>query len=193
MRILILDNFDSFTHNLYHYFCQLCEEVVVKRNDDISLAEIRDYTHIVVSPGPGLPMDAGITMDLLKMYFSDKPILGVCLGCQALAELTGARLFNQDHVAHGIQRIFSREAEESWLLHDIPKQFKVGLYHSWAIERESLGDDWKICGSSKDRVVMAIEHKSLPVAGVQFHPESIMTEYGMEILSNWLSRTAKEA
>ena len=186
MRVLILDNFDSFTYNLYHYIGLLTHDVVVKRNNEIELDEFEDYSHIVLSPGPGLPADAGIMMSFLKTYFDKKPILGVCLGCQALAEHTGGKLYNQKFVAHGLKRAINRTTTQSWLLEGIDESFDVGLYHSWAIDKASLDKQWQVCGESNENVVMAIEHSHLPVAGVQFHPESIMSEYGVEIISNWL-------
>jgi len=187
MRVLILDNFDSFTYNLYHYFGQLTNDVSVKRNNEVALTEFEDYSHIVISPGPGLPTDAGITPDFLKQYFYRKPILGVCLGCQALAEYTGGKLYNQQFVAHGLKRAVKRTTAESWLLNGMKDEFEVGLYHSWAIDENSLSDEWRVCAKSNTNVIMAIEHRRLPVAGVQFHPESVMSESGLEILKNWLN------
>lgn len=186
MRVLILDNFDSFTYNLYHYLGQLTDDITVKRNDEIELSEFEDFSHIVISPGPGLPANAGITMPFLEQYFPKKPILGVCLGCQAIAEHTSGKLYNQQFVAHGLKRTVKRTTSHSWLLKDLDDEFQVGLYHSWAIDESSLGDQWQVCARSTQNVVMAIEHHSLPVAGVQFHPESIMSDYGLEILGNWL-------
>lgn len=187
MRVLILDNFDSFTYNLYHYLGQLTDDVTVKRNNEIALADFEEYSHILISPGPSLPAEAGITFDFLKQYFSHKPILGVCLGCQALAEHSGGKLYNQQFVAHGLKRPVKRTTADSWLLSGLKDEFEVGLYHSWAIDENSLSDEWKVCAKSNTNVIMAIEHRRLPVAGVQFHPESIMSESGLEILSNWLN------
>ncbi len=190
MQILIIDNYDSFTFNLYHYFQQLADDVRVKRNDEIRIEEAEDYSHLVISPGPGLPIDAGITRDLIKHFFHTKPIMGVCLGCQALAEFTGANLYNQPFVAHGIQRVVKRTRTDSWLFKNIPSEFKVGLYHSWAVEEKSINlQQWHINAKSKEDVVMGIEHTELPVAGVQFHPESVMTDLGINILKNWLQHS----
>ena len=186
MRILIIDNYDSFTYNLYHYFCQMADDVTVKRNDELSLVDIEQYSHIVISPGPGLPAEAGISMEVINQFFDSKAILGVCLGCQALAEHTGATLYNQERVAHGIRRSVKKVHKESWLLEGIDQPFKVGLYHSWAVDQSSLSHEWQVCGVSEDNVLMAMEHSKLPLAGVQFHPESIMTENGLKILENWL-------
>lgn len=188
-RILIIDNYDSFTFNLKHYFEQLSDAVVVKRNDELTIEEVSDFTHLVISPGPGLPADAGITMELIDHFYKIKPILGVCLGCQALAQHTGAVLYNQQFVAHGIQRTVHCTDNQGWLLADMPEHFSVGLYHSWAIAEKSLSGEWKITAHSENGIVMAIEHRELPVAGVQFHPESVMSSSGLKILQNWLNHS----
>lgn len=189
MRIIIIDNYDSFTYNLYHYLCQLAEDVSVKRNDELTLTDIESFTHIVISPGPGLPSQAGICMEVIRKYINSKAILGVCLGCQALAEYSGATLYNQQRVAHGISRTVNKNYAQSWLLNGITGSFKVGLYHSWAVDPQALPSEWQVCGISEDNVLMAMEHTKLPVAGVQFHPESVMTEHGLRILENWLKRS----
>lgn len=186
MKVLIVDNYDSFTFNLYHYFQQLTGEVVVMRNDELSPDDAEAFTHIVISPGPGLPSEAGNSLAIIERYFANKPILGVCLGCQALAEITGGSLYNQNLVAHGIQREAIKSDRNSWLLKGLPEKFNIGLYHSWAIKEDSLGTEWLVSCRTTNKVVMAIEHKSLPVAGVQFHPESIMSEQGLQLLNNWL-------
>lgn len=184
MRVLVIDNYDSFTFNLQHYLEQLTSDVTVKRNDQISLAEVEAYSHIIISPGPGLPNTAGITNAIIKKYASSKSILGICLGCQAIAEVFGAKLYNQENVSHGIQREVYVESN-SWLFKGLPNSFKVGLYHSWAIDSNGL-DQFKVVANNANNTVMAIEHENLKVAGVQFHPESIMSEYGLELLRNWL-------
>lgn len=188
MKVLLLDNYDSFTFNLLHYLEQLTDDITVMRNDQISIDEVESYSHIVISPGPGLPKDAGITNELIRTYYKSKAILGICLGCQAMAEIFGARLYNQNNVAHGIQRKVRRTYRDSWLMKDLPKQIMVGLYHSWAIDPRNLKEDFITVANSENETLMAIEHQSLPLAGVQFHPESIMSESGIELIKNWLEK-----
>ena len=191
LKVLIIDNYDSFTYNLYHYLEQLADEVDVYRNDEISLDDCEYFSHIVISPGPGLPREAGICMKLIERYHLQKPIFGVCLGCQALAEFFGGRLYNQNLVAHGIQRKVVQTGRDSWLLREIPDSFKAGLYHSWAIDETSLPTGWKPIARSEYDVLMAIEHTGYALAGVQFHPESIMSEHGLQIFRNWLQRSSE--
>ncbi|MGB0177548.1 MAG: anthranilate synthase component II [Owenweeksia sp.] len=188
MRVLLLDNYDSFTFNLFHYLQQITDDVVVKRNDELSVEQAMEFSHLLISPGPGLPKDAGITSELIQAALPGHSVLGVCLGCQALGEYFGGTLFNQEEVAHGIQRKVTRTNTSSWLLEGIPNDFQVGLYHSWAIDPKGLPSEIKITARSEKGVIMAMEHEELPVAGVQFHPESIMTEHGLKIIANWLER-----
>jgi len=183
VKILLLDNYDSFTFNLFHYLEPMCDEVIVKRNDEISLHEINQYDKIVLSPGPGLPKDAGIMMDLLKMYIGKKPILGVCLGMQAIAESLEGKLYNQQVVRHGVNTRV-KTFPNSILFNDLPTEFSVGLYHSWAVT--DLPESLRVTAMSNDNVIMALEHVSLPLYGVQFHPESILTQFGKEILRNFI-------
>lgn len=164
---------------------QLCDDVLVKRNDEIPIEEVNQYSHIIISPGPGLPEDAGITMDVLNRYHKTKNILGVCLGCQAIAEFFGGKLYNQQLVAHGISRKVY-QIGTSRLLKDMPEEFKVGLYHSWAIDESTLPKDLLVTSKSEMGTVMSLEHHKFDVSGVQFHPESIMTENGLQIIKNWL-------
>lgn len=187
LRILILDNYDSFTYNLLHYVEQFADDVTVVRNDAMTIEEAADYTHYIISPGPGLPAQAGITIQIIEKYHSSRPILGVCLGCQAIAEFFGGTLYNQQLVAHGIKRPIVKTNVSSLLLKNMPKNFEVGLYHSWAIEENSLPADFRITAKGINGVVMAIEHSHFPLYGVQFHPESIMTENGISIIKNWLN------
>lgn len=191
MKLLILDNYDSFTYNLVHYAEQFVNQVDVYRNDEIDLIETDEYSHILISPGPGLPAKAGITMDIFKRHFESKAILGVCLGCQAMAEFFGGKLYNQNKVAHGLQRKVRKTSYAGRILKDMPDEFEVGLYHSWAIDAASLPSEIKVTALSQENVVMTIEHKDLPLAGVQFHPESVMTPSGISIIKNWLKPIAE--
>jgi anthranilate synthase component 2 len=187
MKVLLVDNYDSFTYNLQHYLAQCGAQVEVRRNDALSLAEVALFERVVLSPGPGLPEAAGLTLPLIERYGKEKPILGVCLGCQALAQYAGGRLYNQQEVAHGIQRRMHRKGP-SWLLDGLPAHLAVGLYHSWAVEAASLAAPWRCTAFRDTGALMALEHETLPLAGVQFHPESIMSEQGLRLLQNWLAR-----
>ena len=184
MKVLLLDSFDSFTYNLFHYLEALNCEVTVARNNEITLAEIGGFDKIVLSPGPGLPQDAGILMDLLKEYADKKPILGVCLGMQAIALHFGGRLYNLPNVKHGIAEL-ANQVTESKLFKNIPITFEAGLYHSWAVDLE-LASELKATAISTNSVLMALEHQTLPVFAVQFHPESILTPEGKQLLQNFI-------
>lgn len=185
MNILLLDNYDSFTYNLYHYLLDFTADVTVKRNDEISAKEAEAFSHIVLSPGPGLPKNAGVLMDLITHLAKDASILGVCLGMQALAEHFGGTLYNQQTVKHGVTTEIQTE-EDSQLFKGLPTNIEVGLYHSWAIDETTLPSAFQITARSKQNVLMAIEHRTLPICGVQFHPESILTQHGKQIIGNWL-------
>lgn len=182
----MLDNYDSFTYNLV----QLVKEnssfpIDVFRNDEITLEEVNRYDKIILSPGPGIPKEAGILCELIRRYKNSKSIFGVCLGMQAIGEVFGATLINIEEPLHGISTPIQHTSSK--LLKNIPSPFNVGRYHSWAIEESSIPVDLEITATDYDGVVMAIEHKELDVCGVQFHPESILTEYGKNILINFLN------
>lgn len=188
MKLLLIDNYDSFTYNLEHYLTALDCRVEVRRNKEIALEEVAAFDAVVLSPGPGLPKDAGICMPLIEQYHRSKPILGVCLGAQALAEYFGAELYNQKEVSHGVSRIIHRE-EKSWLLRNLEESFSVGLYHSWAIKvNAKFRKTFRPVAYRGNGVLMAFESDLNCLAGVQFHPESIMTVGGREMLQNWLTR-----
>jgi anthranilate synthase component II len=183
MAILLLDNYDSFTYNLYDYIRHLGYEVDVIRNDILNCDDTDKYSHIVLSPGPGLPQDAGCMMDLIGLQLGRKPIFGVCLGMQALAIHLGDTLYNLKEVRHG-REMKCRQLMPSVLLQNIDIEFQVGLYHSWAITGKS--EQFDITSISGDEVIMSMENKSLQCFGVQFHPESIMTPQGKVMLKNFL-------
>ncbi len=186
MRILLLDNYDSFTYNLYQYIQEVVTaQVDVIRNDQITLEEIFSYDAIVLSPGPGLPKEAGIMPQLIRAYADKKPILGICLGHQAIGEAFGAQLINLDHVYHGIETPIHFTNRESPVFKGLPGSIRVGRYHSWVIKRNSLPPSIQITAVDDKGQVMAIQHESLPLVGLQFHPESIMTPAGKKILSNF--------
>lgn len=185
MRLLIFDNYDSFTYNIAHAARALGVEPDVKRNDKITLADVATYDKIIISPGPGIPSEAGILPQLLERYATEKSILGVCLGHQAIGERFGARLRNLAEVYHGVQSE-ARLIADDYIFAGIPCEFEVGRYHSWVVDRESLPAELEVTAVSLDGEIMAMRHRELDVRGVQFHPESVLTPYGLEIIDNWL-------
>jgi anthranilate synthase component 2 len=185
LRILLIDNYDSFTYNIVHYLKLNGAEVDVVFNDNIPFNSILNYDKVVLSPGPGLPSQAGDLMLFIKKYYQQIPILGICLGFQAIIECFGGKLINQKQVKHGVEEVCFFE-NNSTLFKYLPCQFKVGLYHSWCADEQSFPKELKITSKSKNNIIMAFEHNSLPVYGVQFHPESIITENGLKIIQNFL-------
>lgn len=183
MRALILDNYDSFTYNLYDYVAALIPETDVVRNDEIDTDNLRMYSHIILSPGPGLPTESGKLMEVIDFAAGEIPILGVCLGMQAIGLHYGGALYNQETVRHGVQTDCTRTMD-SLLLQGVPETFTVGLYHSWALH--NLPEELDVFCLSEEQVVMGIQHRSLPVYGVQFHPESVLTPHGKRIIKNFL-------
>lgn len=186
LRILILDNYDSFTFNLFHYCKQFCEDVVVLRNDEVKLEELSSFDKFVLSPGPGLPQDAGIMNELISRFHKERPILGVCLGMQAIAEFYGGVLSNLPQVLHGVQSECIVKSGGAQLFKGIHSPFKIGHYHSWVVEPSSLPTELEISSINEHGHIMAIQHRTDPVCGVQFHPESILTEHGLKIIENWI-------
>ncbi|HZH68775.1 MAG TPA: aminodeoxychorismate/anthranilate synthase component II [Chitinophagales bacterium] len=184
MKVLMIDNYDSFTYNIVHYLEILGAEVEVFRNDKISLDSVEQYDKIVLSPGPGLPQNSGILLDLIEQYAPTKSILGICLGQQAIGEAFGAELYNLKNVVHGKPRK-TIVLKDDLLFKDIPHEFQSGRYHSWAIK--NLPESIELIAEDEEGVIQAIRHKKYDVRGIQFHPESIMTEYGLELLANWLN------
>lgn len=187
MKLLILDNYDSFVYNIVHIIRELGfgEEMEIFRNDKIALSDIAKYDKILLSPGPGIPSEAGIMQDLVKLYGSTKSIFGVCLGHQCIGEVYGASLTNLSNVYHGLA-ISTNILSEDILFQNIPKKFTCGRYHSWAINPESDLSNLTVTAADDEGNIMAIRHKQYDVCGVQFHPESVMTEHGKLIIENWL-------
>ena len=186
MKILVFDNYDSFTYNLVHLLEKVCDyEIDVFRNDKIELQKINAYDKILLSPGPGLPSEAGSLMDVIKAYAPAKDILGVCLGLQAIGESFGATLKNLDNVFHGIATPI-KQANDPVLFKDCPSEFKAGRYHSWVVDTVGLPDCLEITATDSEGNIMALKHKSYNVRGVQFHPESILSEYGEQMIHNWI-------
>ncbi len=184
-QILLIDNYDSFTYNLVHYLEELGAQVTVRRNDKLSLEEVEAFSHIVLSPGPGIPDEAGLLKEIIATYAATKKILGVCLGQQAIAEVFGGRLENLSEVYHGIATPIKIIDPQATLFQDLPTEVVVGRYHSWVVS-EALPESLKVTARDHEGQIMAIEHKEYPVHAVQFHPESILTPSGKKMLANWL-------
>lgn len=185
MNIVIIDNYDSFTYNLVHLIASLGANVTVLKNDNLDLVQLENFDKIVLSPGPGLPEEAGKTMDVIKTYASIKPILGVCLGHQAIALAYGASLTNLPTVCHGLSTIGLNLGNDP-IFKGLPTKVAMGRYHSWVVTRESVCPPLEITALSDDGLVMGIRHKHLKLHGIQFHPESILTPEGKTIVNNWL-------
>lgn len=186
MKVFLLDNYDSFTFNLFHYLEGFDCTVVVNRNDEIDWDQVDDSACIVLSPGPGLPRDSKGLMELIEKYHSKKPILGVCLGMQALGDFFGEKLYNLNEVKHGVSEVCVQTNTPHFLWKGVPKSFEVGLYHSWAVALEA-SRQFTPLAYSEQKVLMAFSHNQYPLYGVQFHPESILTPDGKRILQNFLS------
>ena len=184
MKLLIVDNYDSFTYNLYHYVNQFVSDVVVVRNDEVKLSQIKSFDKIILSPGPGLPNEHKNLFKIIEASI-DKSLLGVCLGHQAIAEYFGANLLNLDVVNHGVFNEISLVATD-YIFNSLPIKFNVGLYHSWFVNRKELPKELIITSENKEGNIYSFKHAKLDVRGVQFHPESIMTEYGLKIIENWI-------
>jgi len=187
MKILMIDNYDSFTFNLFQYFGILGAEVLVFRNDEISIKEIskKKFDKIVISPGPGRPEDSGISIEIIEKFKEKVPILGVCLGHQVIGYVFGGKIKNAKRIMHGkISKVLHYNNSE--IFRDIPNPFIATRYHSLAIKEENFPTVLEITARAEDSEIMGVQHKNLPIFGIQFHPESIMTKYGMKILQNFL-------
>ncbi len=185
-KIVIIDNYDSFTYNLSHLLKALGADVTVVRNDQFALADLEQYDKIVLSPGPGIPSEAGLLIDVIREYAAKKPILGVCLGEQAIGEFFGGKLTNLSTVYHGIQSDVDLVADD-YIFEGLPQQIPVGRYHSWVVDRDGFPDALEITAVSKEGYVMALRHRQYDVRGIQFHPESVLTPDGKQMLQNWLN------
>ena len=189
MKILVLDNYDSFTYNLVHLLRELGHgpNLTVTRNDQLALEEADAYDAILLSPGPGVPAEAGLMPAIIKRYAPTKRILGVCLGHQGLAESFGATLYNLPAVLHGVATEAEVTQPDERLFRSLPRRFNVGRYHSWAVRPESVPAELEVTARDASGEVLALRHRQFDVRGVQFHPESILTEHGAAMLKNWLS------
>lgn len=184
MKVLVIDNYDSFTYNLVHYLEDLGCDVAVFRNDEFDLDEVQPFQKILLSPGPGIPDEAGLLKPLIKQYAATKAILGICLGQQAIAEVFGGRLINLDKVYHGVAAEIRRIADDP-IFAGLPETISVGRYHSWSVAKD-LPDDLIATSLDGNGEIMSLRHRHFNVRGVQFHPESILTPNGKRILENWL-------
>lgn len=186
MKIVIIDNYDSFTYNLSHLVKELGEDVTVLRNDEFKINDLESFDKIILSPGPGIPKEAGLLMDVIKEYSGKKPILGVCLGEQAIGEAFGGEIINLKEVYHGIQSKVKITSAD-YIFRSLPEEILVGRYHSWVVDKDSLPSCLEITAESEEGYIMAIKHKFLDVHGIQFHPESILTPFGKKIIENWIN------
>ena len=185
MKIVIIDNYDSFTYNLSHLVKELGAEVTVLRNDQFEMTDLEPYSKIILSPGPGIPSEAGLLIDVIRTYAGKKPILGVCLGHQAIGEVFGAKLENLSEVFHGVATPCHIIADDP-IFSGIPHDITIGRYHSWVVSREDFPDCLEITAISEQGQIMALRHRELNVRGIQFHPESILTPDGKKMLQNWM-------
>lgn len=185
MKTVIIDNYDSFTYNLAHLVKELGTEVSVVRNDQFRLSELKPFDKIILSPGPGIPTEAGLLMDVVDAYAPVKPILGVCLGHQAIGEYFGGKLTNLSQVFHGIASTISITAPD-YIYKELPAQVQVGRYHSWVVDNEGLPDCLEVTSVSEEGQIMSLRHKQYDVRGIQYHPESVLTPEGRKIIANWL-------
>ena len=207
MKTVIIDNYDSFTYNLAHLVKELGVEVDVLRNDQFRLEDLEQYDKIILSPGPGIPEEAGLLLDVIRIYAGKKPILGVCLGEQAIGQVFGGKLTNLSEVFHGVQtdviirneelRMKNEESEsrmngdkiileEDYIFEGLTEKFPVGRYHSWVVDTEDFPENLAITAVSPEGQIMALKHRKHDVHGIQFHPESVLTPDGKKIVSNWL-------
>ena len=185
-RVLVIDNYDSFTFNLVHLLHECGYDATVWRNDKFALEDVAAYDKILLSPGPGIPEEAGLLLDVIRTYGATKSILGICLGQQAIAEVYGGQLYNLDKPVHGTATPLIVTDTEEPIFRGLPDTFPAGRYHSWAVSRQGFPDVLRITAEDDKGVIMGLSHRNLDVRGLQFHPESVLTSYGREMLANWL-------
>ncbi len=185
MKTVIIDNYDSFTYNLAHLVKELGAEVDVLRNDKFELEELEKYDKIILSPGPGIPEEAGLLLEVIRTYAGRKPILGVCLGEQAIGQAFGGKLTNLSEVFHGIQTNVKIKNKD-YIFSGLPTEIPVGRYHSWVVDTEGFPEELVITAISSEGQIMALKHREYDIHGIQFHPESVLTPDGKQIVGNWL-------
>ena len=186
MKIVIIDNYDSFTYNLSHLIKELGAEVTVWRNDQFQLQQLEAFDKIVLSPGPGIPSEAGLLLDVIRAYAGKKPIFGVCLGHQAIGEVFGAQLINLSDVFHGVATEGTQFGNDA-VFDGLPRRITMGRYHSWVVSKDHFPDCLEITAESDEGQIMALRHKEYDIHGIQFHPESVLTPDGRQILRNWIT------
>ena len=186
-KIAVIDNYDSFTYNLVHYLEDLNAGVSVYRNDEFELEELEIFDKILLSPGPGIPDEAGLLKAVISKYAESKSILGVCLGQQAIGEVFGGTLINLDKVFHGVATKVTKSVTDEALFDKLPNEFEVGRYHSWVVANKGFPDVLEITSVDESGQIMSLRHKTLDIRGVQFHPESVLTPFGKQILENWVN------
>ena len=184
-NVLVIDNYDSFTYNLVHYLEDLDCKVTVMRNDKLTLDDVKPFDKILLSPGPGIPDEAGLLKDIIKTYASTKSILGVCLGQQAIGEVFGGSITNLDTVYHGVATKVTLAVDDEPIFKGLPKTIEVGRYHSWVVN-PTLPESLEATSFDANGQVMSLRHKTFDVKGVQYHPESVLTPQGKQILENWI-------
>lgn len=188
MKIVLIDNYDSFTYNLAHLVRNLGAEVTVYRNDQFQLSQLEAFDKILLSPGPGIPEEAGLLLDVIRTYAGQKPILGVCLGHQAIAEVFGAKLTNLSEVFHGVATEGTNLGNDP-IFAGLPRRIMMGRYHSWIVDGDTLPDCLEVTAESDEGFIMALKHCRYDIHGIQFHPESVLTPQGEKIIENWLNHT----
>lgn len=186
MKIVIVDNYDSFTYNLAHLVKELGAEVTVYRNDKFQLDQLQEFDKIILSPGPGIPSEAGLLLDVIRTYAGKKPMLGVCLGHQAIGESFGGKLENLSEVFHGVATEGSQFGNDV-IFNGLPQRITMGRYHSWVVSKENFPSCLEITAESDEGQIMALKHKEYDIHGIQFHPESVLTTEGKTMISNWLN------
>ncbi len=187
MKIVVIDNYDSFTYNLVHAIKKVSgQSVDVIRNDELELSDLEKYDKIVLSPGPGIPEEAGLLLPIIREFGSHKSMLGVCLGHQAIAEAFGGHLSNMNRVLHGIATPVKQVAVDPVLFEGLPTEFEAGRYHSWLVDKEELPTCFTVTSLDEHGMIMSMKHKDYDLRGVQFHPESVLTPLGEKIIENWL-------
>ena len=186
MRIVIIDNYDSFTYNLSHLVKELGAEVTVLRNDQFTLSQLDPFDKIILSPGPGIPSEAGLLLDVIRSYAGRKPMLGVCLGHQAIGEVFGGKLSNLSDVFHGVATEGTQLGNDP-IFEGLPRRITMGRYHSWVVDKQNFPDCLEITAESDEGQIMALRHRHYNIHGIQFHPESVLTPEGSTILRNWLN------
>lgn len=185
MKIAMIDNYDSFTYNLVHLVRELGADITVYRNDRFELSDLECYDKIMLSPGPGIPSEAGLLLDVIRTYAGKKPLLGICLGEQAMGEVFGGTLVNLSEVFHGVQTPCHIVADD-YIFAGLPEEVMVGRYHSWVVDAAAMPECLEATALSDEGQVMALRHRSMDVRGIQFHPESVLTPDGRQMIENWL-------